>query len=44
LPLKLECSPVKQKLRRTKPDMALKIREEVMKQFDTGFLAISEYP
>lgn len=29
LPLKLECVPVKQKLRRTHPDMAVKIKEEV---------------
>ncbi|KAI5434870.1 hypothetical protein KIW84_021624 [Lathyrus oleraceus] len=29
LPLKPECSSVKQKLRRTHPDMAVKIREEV---------------
>jgi hypothetical protein len=27
LPLKPECPPVKQKLRRTRPDMALKIQE-----------------
>ena len=44
LPLKEECSAVKQKLRRTRPDMALKIREEVRKQFDTGFLEVSKYP
>jgi hypothetical protein len=29
LPLKPECPPVKQKLRRTHPDMAFKIKEEV---------------
>ncbi|MCI80606.1 hypothetical protein A2U01_0101877, partial [Trifolium medium] len=28
LPLKPECPPMKQKLRRTHPDMALKIKEE----------------
>ena len=44
LPLKPECPSVKQKLRRTKPGIALKIREEVKKQFNIGFLAISEYP
>ncbi|GAU51898.1 hypothetical protein TSUD_416830, partial [Trifolium subterraneum] len=44
LPLKPECSPVKQKLRRTHPDMALKIKEEVQKQIDAGFLITSEYP
>lgn len=31
LPLKEECLPVKQKLRRTRPDMAFKIREDVRK-------------
>lgn len=31
LPLKDECSPVKQKLRRTRPDMTIKIKEEVQK-------------
>ena len=39
-----ECSPVKQKLRRMKPEMSLKIKEEVKKQFDAGFLAITRYP
>ena len=32
LPLKPECPSVKQKLRRMKPEMSLKIREEVKKQ------------
>lgn len=31
LSLKPECPPVKQKLRRTRPDMELKIKEEVKK-------------
>ncbi|KAI5415323.1 hypothetical protein KIW84_040680 [Lathyrus oleraceus] len=31
LSLKPECPPVKQKLRRTHPDMAVKIKEEVQK-------------
>ena len=31
LPLNLECSPVKQKLRRMKPETSLKIKEEVKK-------------
>ena len=34
LPLNPGCSPVKQKLRRIKPEMSLKIKEEVKKQFD----------
>ena len=44
LPLKPECAPVKQKLRRMKPEMLLKIKEEVKKQFDAGFLAVANYP
>ena len=44
LPLREECASVKQKLRRVKPEMLLKIKEEVKKQLDTGFLEISKYP
>ncbi|KAI5383612.1 hypothetical protein KIW84_070837 [Lathyrus oleraceus] len=44
LPLKHEYPSVKQNLKRTRPNMTLKIREEVKKQFDVGFLAIFEYP
>src|SRR3954462_10799163 len=44
LPLKPECPPVKQKLRRSHPDMAEKIKNEVLKQIDAGFLVTSVYP
>lgn len=44
LPIKEDCPPVKQKLRRTHPDMAMKIKEEVQKQLNIGFLAVSSYP
>ncbi|KAI5397015.1 hypothetical protein KIW84_063008 [Lathyrus oleraceus] len=44
LPLKPECVPVKQKLRRTHPDMTVKIKEEVQKRIDVGFLVTSTYP
>ncbi|KAI5387049.1 hypothetical protein KIW84_073268 [Lathyrus oleraceus] len=44
LPLKPECVPVKQKLRRIHLDMAVKIKEEVQKQIDMGFLVTSTYP
>jgi len=44
IPLNREYSPVKQKLRRMKPEMSLKIKEEVKKQFDASFLAIAPYP
>jgi len=43
LPLNPEFSPVKQKLRRMKPETSLKIKEEVKKQFDAGFLAVARY-
>ena len=44
LPLRPECPPIKQKLRRTRPDMADKIKEEVQKQINAGFLVTSVYP
>ena len=43
-PLKPECPPIKQKLRRTHPDMKVKIKEEVSKQIDAGFLETLVYP
>ena len=43
-PLKPECPPIKQKLRRTHPDLAVKIKEEVLKQINAGFLVTSVYP
>ena len=44
LPLRKECTLIKQKLRRVKPEMLLKIKEELKKQLDAGFLEISKYP
>ena len=44
LPLNPECSLVKGKLRRMKTETSLKIKEEVKKQFDAGFLAVARYP
>ncbi|KAK9010715.1 hypothetical protein V6N11_043585 [Hibiscus sabdariffa] len=43
LPIKLEYRPVQQKLRRMKPEILLKIRDEVKKQFDAGFLQAVTY-
>ena len=43
LPLKLECKPIQQKLRRMKPKMLLKIKEEIKKQFDSSFLEVAKY-
>ena len=36
--------PVKQKLRRMKPKWTLKIKEEVEKQYNAGFLRVVNYP
>ena len=44
LPIKLECQPVQQKLKRVKPEMLLKIKEEIKKQFDTRLLEVAKYP
>ena len=44
LPLREDCTPIKQKLRRVKPEMLLKIKKEVKKQLDAGFLEVSKYP
>ena len=44
LPMKPECKPVQQKLRRVKPKMLLKSKEEVKKQLDVGFLEVAKYP
>jgi len=43
LPLKPECHPIKQRLRRMKPNVSLKIKE-VEKQFNAEFLAVAQYP
>ncbi|XP_058189346.1 uncharacterized protein LOC131306932 [Rhododendron vialii] len=44
IPLLSDAKPVKQKLRRMRPDWVQKIKEEVTKQIDTGFLMVSQYP
>ncbi|KAK5776518.1 hypothetical protein PVK06_044477 [Gossypium arboreum] len=43
LPIKEECKPVQQKLRRMRPNVLLKIKEEIKKQFDAGFLQVVKY-
>ena len=35
---------LKVELKKMKPEMSLKIKEEVQKQFDAGFLAVAKYP
>ena len=44
LPTREDCAPVKQKVRRMRPHMSEKIKSEVMKQFNVGFLVITSYP
>uniref|UniRef100_A0A2N9FM26 Integrase catalytic domain-containing protein n=1 Tax=Fagus sylvatica TaxID=28930 RepID=A0A2N9FM26_FAGSY len=44
IPLKPECKPVKQALRRMKPEVILKIKEEVEKQLKAGFLSTQRMP
>ena len=44
LPLREGCMPVKQKLRRVKPEMLLKIKEEMKKQLDARFFEVDKYP
>ena len=44
MPMRPECKPVQQKLRMVKPEMLLKIKEEVKKQLDAGFLEVAKYP
>ena len=44
LPMKEGCSPIKQKVRRIRPEMSEKIKVDVMKQFNAGFLAVTSYP
>ena len=44
LPINEDFPPVKHKVRRMRPDMSEKIKAEVMKQFNAGFLAVMSYP
>ena len=43
LPTKEDCPPLKQKVRHMRPEMLEKIKAEVMKQFNAGFLAVTSY-
>ena len=44
LPTKEDCPPVKKKVCRMRPYMSEKIKAEVMKQFNAGFLDVTSYP
>ena len=43
LPIRQDCKLVQQKLRRMRLNIMLKIRDEVKKQFDVGFLQEVKY-
>ena len=44
IPIDLTMKSVKQKLRRMKPKQTLKIKEEVEKQYNAGFLRVVNCP
>ena len=44
IPLDPTMKPVKQKLRRMKPEWTLKIKEEMEKQYNARFLRVVNYP
>ncbi|XP_019434188.1 PREDICTED: uncharacterized protein LOC109340879, partial [Lupinus angustifolius] len=44
LPLMQNSRPVKQKLRRIKPEISLRVKEEVEKWLTAGFVKVAEYP
>ena len=44
LPMKEGCSLIKQKVCRMRPEISEKIKAEVMKQFNEGFLEVTSYP
>ena len=44
IPLEEGCKPVKQKLRRAYPDIWIKVKVELEKQWDAGFLEVVRYP
>nr|XP_034900655.1 LOW QUALITY PROTEIN: uncharacterized protein LOC118038417 [Populus alba] len=44
IPLMEGCKPIKQKLRRTHPEVLIKVKAEIEKQWDAGFLEVVKYP
>ena len=43
LPINLGFDPVKQKTQRFKPELSLKIREEITKQIESRFVEVTQY-
>jgi len=44
VPLVEGCKSVKQKLRRAHPKVLIKVKAEIEKQWNAGFLAVVKYP
>ena len=44
IPLRSEVKPIKQKLRRMKPELQQKVRDEVVKMFEAGLIEVAQYP
>jgi hypothetical protein len=44
IPLEEGCKPVKQKLRKAHPDIWIKVKAELEKQWNVGFLEVVKYP
>ena len=44
LAIKPEFTPIKQKLKKLKPEWSIKIKEEVINQFEVGFIMVVNYP
>jgi len=44
VPLVEGCKPVKQNLRRIHPDVLIKVKAEIEKQWNAGFLEVVKYP
>ena len=44
VPLEEGCRPIKQKLRRTHPEVLIKVKAEIEKQWNAGFLEVVKYP
>ena len=44
IPTYSKAKPIKQKLRRLRPEWTEKIREEIVKQIQVNFLELVEYP
>nr|CAN65519.1 hypothetical protein VITISV_003179 [Vitis vinifera] len=44
LPILLHARPIKQKLRRLYPHWSLRVKEEIRKQLNVGFISMVEYP